>query len=385
MHQPQRLNPYSALDIGRHLPYFNHRLNRELLHQVADNTYLPVVRMLLDLVKEHEGDFKLALSISGTLLEQIEYQRPDLLRILQKLAETGQVEFLAETYYHSLSFLYSREEFFRQVILHKEKIWLHFQQDPVVFHNTELVYHNQLAYFVRQMGFRGVLAEGLAEILKGRNPNLAFRPPDLLNIQVLLRNSELSTDLSTRFDEIPAVEGSKARGFAQKLHQQSGDRINLSLPMEDLGKHLNGENGKREFMRELPAAIRKEKNWSFATPSELVQTETPPEVYDVSRFVSKEDKGGDMSAWRGNALQEEALQKVYELELVVRNTQNKEIMKDWSLLQASDHFFFMDIKEENEEWQQESSRPYANAYDAYLAFMNVLADFQLKLRNAGRG
>ncbi|MEL7531901.1 MAG: alpha-amylase, partial [Bacteroidota bacterium] len=194
------MSNYSALDIGRGLSYFDKRMNRQILHQVADRCYLPTNKLLLKLINEYGDKFKVAFSISGTLLDQLESMRPDVLRSFEKLAETGCVEFLAETHNHSLAFVYSREEFFRQVILHKEKVWQHFRQDPLVFRNTELIYNNQLAYFIRQMGFRGVCVEGIPKLLKGSSPNYLHRPPDLLNMSLLLRNAELADDIAFRFE-----------------------------------------------------------------------------------------------------------------------------------------------------------------------------------------
>ncbi|MFK7924473.1 MAG: glycoside hydrolase family 57 protein [Bacteroidia bacterium] len=384
MHQPQRLSNYSALDIGRSLSYFDKRMNRQLLHQVADRCYLPANRAILNLIKEHDGDFKVTFSISGTLLDQFESMRPDVLRSFESLAETGCVEFLAETYNHSLAFVYSREEFFRQVILHKEKVWQHFRQDPLVFRNTELIYNNQLAYFVRQMGFKGVCTEGVKGLMKGGNPNYLFRPPDLLNMSLFLRNAKLSDDIGFRFENIADQSTLSPLAFADEIHSQQGEIVNLFLDYETFGEHKKAETGILGFLKAFPKAVLRDKQWTFKTPTELVRSLTARDTYSASDYISWADEARDLSAWRGNALQEEALHKIYELESVVLATRDQDLIQTWSLLQASDHFYYMDIKEGPDGEIHDYFRPFPTPYDAYLAFMNVIADFQLKLQNVSR-
>ncbi|MEM6348269.1 MAG: glycoside hydrolase family 57 protein [Bacteroidota bacterium] len=382
LHQPQRLNNYSALDIGRGLSYFDKRMNRQILHQVADRSYLPTNKLLLKLIKEYGDKFKVAFSISGTLLDQLESMRPDVLRSFEKLAETGCVEFLAETHNHSLAFVYSREEFFRQVILHKEKVWQHFRQDPLVFRNTELVYNNQLAYFIRQMGFRGVCVEGIPSLLKGSSPNYLHRPPDLLNMSLLLRNAELADDIAFRFENKAEESTLSPLEFAAKLHQEKGDVVNLFMDYETFGEHKKADTGIFEFLEALPKAIMRDKSWSFKLPTESIQNLSAKEVYSAQDYISWADQARDLSAWRDNELQKEALQKVYELESVVLGTANQEMINTWSLLQASDHFYYMDTKDGPDGAVHDYFRPFPTAYDAYLAYMNVIADFQLKIKNA---
>ncbi|MEL7340529.1 MAG: glycoside hydrolase family 57 protein, partial [Bacteroidota bacterium] len=321
LHQPHRLTNYSALDIGRGLAYFDKRMNRQILHQVADRCYLPTNRLLLQLIKKYEGAFKVAFSISGSLMDQLESMRPDVLRSFQELAATNCVEFLGETHNHSLAFVYSREEFFRQVILHKEKIWQHFGQDPKVFRNTELIYNNQLAYFVRQMGFQGICTEGADRILSGASPNYLYRPPDLLNMHVLLRNAELADDIGFRFEDPQKQTRLNPLDFANKIHGQKGEVVNLFMDYETFGEHKKKESGIFEFLEAMPKAIFRNSAWDFALPTELIETLSPRDSFNATDYISWADQARDLSAWRGNELQAEDLRiEVYDAKgaLIVR-------------------------------------------------------------------
>ncbi len=374
LHQPLRLKGYSALDIGRHMTYFHHRLNRELLHKVTDRCYLPATTHLLQLIQQHKGQFRFAFSISGILLEQLESLRPDLMRVFKQLAETGCVEFVSQPYYHSLAFVYSREEFFRQIILHKEKLWKHFQQDPQVFQNTELIHHNQLAYFVRQMGFRGVLTESVPGILQGRSAEQTFQVPDLKNFQLLLRNQ----------DAVIRRGGAvlRADAFARQIQARTGSLTNLLFDLETFGYRLSAEEGIFAFLDALPAALLSDTQTQFRLPTEALEAIPATETFDAAQYISGTPGDPSLAAWQGNELQKEALHKVYELESVVLATEDEALIRTWGMLQAADHFYYMNTD------RKDSSKdfgPFVNAYDAYLAFMNVIADFQLKLRHVGRG
>ncbi|MEO0471201.1 MAG: glycoside hydrolase family 57 protein [Bacteroidota bacterium] len=374
VHQPYRLTPYSALDIGRHLPYFDSKTNADILHRVADNCYLPANQALMNAIRQTDGAFRVAFSISGSLIDQLEILRPDVIRSFQQLAETGSVEFLAETHHHSLSFLYSREEFFRQVIQHKEKIWGHFRQDPQVFRNTELIYSNPMAWFVRQMGFKGMLAEGVGHHLHGRSANYLYAAPHIDRFAVLLRNAGLSDDMGFRFSD----QGN-ADQYAAKVLESGGEVMNLFLDYESFGEHQSAASGIMGFLEALPMAIIRQGG-SFGLPTEIATSLTAHPHYDVPEFTSWADASRDLSPWLNNDMQKEALEKVYELQQVVMDTHREDLMETWSRLQSSDHFYYMSTKGGPDGEVHAHFRPYARPFDAYMAFMNVISDFQLTLR-----
>src|SRR6478736_6505556 len=199
VHQPYRLKQYSFFNIGNDHQYYDEVLNREILNKVADKCYIPTNKVLLNLIKKYKKDFKVSFSLSGVVLEQFEKYRPDVIDSFIELARTGCVEFLSETYYHSLSFLYSKEEFVRQVDKHREKIQHYFKQTPTTFRNTELIYNNELADFVQKMGYKAILCEGVDRLLNERSPNFVYNPPNNSKVKCLLKNYRLSDDIAFRF------------------------------------------------------------------------------------------------------------------------------------------------------------------------------------------
>lgn len=382
VHQPYRLRRYSVFDTDRH--YFDEFKNAELCRKVAHKCYLPANRMLLDAIRQHDGKFRVAFSLSGVVLEQFRQFAPEVLDLFRELNETGCVEFLSETYYHSLSFLYSREEFREQVEKHRLLIKELFDQDPRVFRNTELIYNNDLAHFVSHMGYDGILSEGADSVLGYRSPNYVYRPPHSPRTKLLLKNYRLSDDIAFRFsnrtwEQWPLT----ADKFAQWVNQINGNGYvcNLFMDYETLGEHQWAETGIFDFMRHLPAAILNSSTENrFLTPSQLVDEFEAVGEVDVPHMISWADTERDLSAWLGNAMQSNALHELYKLEGGLKEKGDEQLLTDWRRLTTSDHFYYMCTKFWADGDVHKYFSPYESPYDSYINFMNVLDNVQTRLR-----
>jgi alpha-amylase len=382
VHQPYRLKEYTFFEIGNNHFYENNELNYRIINKVSDKCYLHANNLLLELIKKHEGKFRISYSITGTALEQIEHWRPDVLQSFKELSKTGCVEFLAETYYHSLSFLYSKNEFDRQVNLHRELIKKHFNQSPTVFRNTELIYSNELAAYIEKKGYKGILCEGADKVLGDRNPNHLYHPPEG-KIKSLLKNYRLSDDIAFRFSDKNWVEFPlTADKFAYWVHQAAGNAevINFFMDYETFGEHQWAETGIFEFLQFLPEKILAHPDFNFKTPSEIVDAYDARDVYDVHEPVSWADTERDLSAWLSNNMQKEAMQKIYSLEDKVKATSNVELINTWARLLTSDHFYYMSTKFWADGDVHKYFSPYHSPYDAYIFYMNCLSDFELTLK-----
>ena len=382
VHQPNRLSPYDFFRIGDNANYEDDALNAEILSKVADNCYLPANRMFQKLIEENGGRFRMALSISGTVIEQMERFRPDVLESFQKLVATGSVELLAETYYHSLSFVHSKREFERQVEMHLEKLEKVFRVRPRVFRNTELIYNNAIAAQAETMGFEGIIAEGVDRTLGGRTPNNLYQAPDTARITTLLRNYKLSDDLGFRFSDQnwPEYPLTPAK-FAQWLAEAPGDVVTLFLDYESIGEHQKPETGIYDFWQQLPEAVD-EAGLQWVTPMEAVSFYRAMDEYDAPFMTSWADTERDLSAWMGNVMQQEAIAKVHRLEKEILAVKDEELTHTWAKMQTSDHFYWMSTKGGTDGMIHTYFTPYPSPYDAYIYFMNVLADLQIRLRRA---
>ena len=379
VHQPFRLKPYDCFKIGKDSAYEDEAKNREILERVARKCYLPANYTLLDLIEKNKGKFRISYSISGTALDQMERYQPEVLRSFQQLAETGCVEFLSETYYHSLSFLYSRHEFIRQIDKHKVAINKHFKQSPSVFRNTELIYNNEIANVVQDLGYKGVLCEGLDRILVKRNPNLLYHPPGNPHIKCLLKNYKLSDDVAFRFSDKGWKEWPlTASKFAGWVHQiaGNGETINLFMDYETFGEHQWPETGIFEFVKHMPKEILKHPDFNFLTPTEVINTYTARDEYDVHLLSSWADMERDLSAWLGNSLQQDAMERIFQLEKQVKKTGSEDLLDVWSKLLTSDHFYYMSTKHWNDGDVHKYFSPYNSPYDAYINYMNVVTDLE---------
>lgn len=382
VHQPNRLIPYDFFRVGEHAFYEDDGMNIAVLNKVAEKCYLPANRMFRRLIEESDGRFRFALSISGTVIEQLEQHRPDVLETFQELVATGSVEILAETYYHSLAFVHSNKEFERQVEMHLDKISEVFAVRPRVFRNTELIYNNAIAANVETMGFDGVIAEGVNWVLRGQSPNFLYRAPTTARVKTLLRNTGLSDDLGFRFSDQSWKEYPLTpEKFAGWVNESPGDVVNLFLDYESIGEHQWEETGVFQFWESFPDAII-DAGSQFVTPMEAVGLYRASREYDCHMLTSWADAERDLSAWMGNIMQQEAIAKVHRLEHEILAVKDPELTHTWAKMQTSDHFYWMSTKGGTDGLVHSYFSPYPSPYDAYIYFMNVLADLQIRLRRA---
>jgi alpha-amylase len=383
VHQPFRLGKYSVFDINKNHNYFDNKKNKEVMLKVAKKCYLPMNNLLLNLIKKFNGKFKISFSISGTALEQFELYAPEVLESFKELAKTGCVDFLCETYYHSLSFIYSNKEFEKQVFKHKNKIKKLFNITPKVFRNTELIYNDELAKKVSKLGFEGVLAEGADKILDWRSPNFVYSPPKS-KIKLLLKNYKLSDDIAFRFSN----KGWKEHPLTIEKYVKwinningNGEIVNLFMDYETFGEHQWKDTGIFEFMKKLPEKFLEHPDNDFVSINEAVKKKSYAEI-SFPYFVSWADTERDLTAWNGNDVQKSALKELYELEEFVKTSKNKKIICDWEKLTTSDHFYYMCTKWFNDGDVHKYFSPYDSPYDCFMSFMNVLNDLALRIKEA---
>jgi len=383
VHQPFRIRPYSLFDIGTHSNYFDDKKNAEIMRKVARKCYLPTNNVMRDLIAKHD-DFKVAYSITGPALEQFERYAPKVLESFQEMADTGAVEFLAETSHHSLSALYDKEEFTHQVKLHQKLIKQHFGQRPKIFRNTELVYNNEIANMAEGMGFKGILAEGWDAVLGWRSPNYVYKAATTKNMRLLMKNYRLSDDVAFRFSN-RGWEGwpLTAEKYVNWIAPVMGDTINLFMDYETFGEHQWEDTGIFNFLRQLPSELKKH-NISFHHPSELLKHEPKDEV-DIHHPLSWADVERDTSAWLGNKMQKSAAKALYGMRKSVMASKDKDLIETWRKLTTSDHLYYMCTKWFNDGDVHKYFNPYDTPYDAYIAFMNILQDLSIKLRKQKPG
>jgi alpha-amylase len=385
VHQPFRVKEYKIFDIGKEENYFDDKLNKGIMKKVATKCYLPMNALLLDLIRKYDGRFKVAFSISGVAIEQMELYAPDVLESFKKLAQTGCVEFLSETYYHSLSYLYSKEEFKEQVDMHRKKILEHFNYVPQIFRNTELIYRNDLAHFIEEMGFKGIIAEGWEKYLDWRSPNFVYHPAgSQRNIGLLLKNYKLSDDIAFRFSnkewgDFPLTT-EKFTKWINDLNG-SGEIVNLFMDYETFGEHQWEETGIFNFMKQLPEEILKNSDNSFVTPSEAISNHLWRDDVDVPEFLSWADSERDLSAWLGNKLQDEACGEIFKLEGDVKTFGDSDIISSWRKLTTSDNFYYMCTKFWDDGDVHKYFSCYESPYDAYIYFMNALRDLEKRIEH----
>lgn len=395
LHQPCRLKKYTAFDIGRDHDYEDRGENRRLLEKVAERCYLPANALLLNLIHKYEGRFRVAFSISGVLLDQLTMYRPAVLESFRGLAETGCVEFLNETYYHSLSFLFSRDDFRAQVSRHRRKIKELFGQEGKTFRFTELIYNNDLAREAEHLGYEVILAEGAEALLGDRSPNRVYRASRDSSgdgggdgagdgrIKLLLRNYRLSDDVSFRFSnrdwqEYPLT----VEKYARWIHSENGAGtvINLFMDYETFGEHQWADTGIFRFLEKLPGEILKHRDFVFATPAEIAGTVEPVDSIDAPELSSWADTERDLTAWLGNAMQQDAAGTLYGLEAAVKACKDAYLLDSWRKLQTSDHFYYMCTKWFADGDVHKYFNPYPSPYDAYINYMNILDDLSRQVK-----
>ena len=383
VHQPSRLRRYGLFDVGHRHDYFDTSLDEAIVRKVAARCYRPMNQLLLDLVERHAGRFRCAFSISGAALEQLERWAPEVIESFSALVRTGCVEILGETYYHSLSFLASADEFEAQVARHGAKVEELFGVRPAVFRNTELIYADALAPAIERLGFRGVLAEGADAVLGWRSPNFVYAAPSAPDVRLLLKNYRLSDDIAFRFGD-RNWEGHplSAEKFAGWVHAVNGcgELVNLFMDYETFGEHQWEATGIFEFMRALPDRILDHVDGRFVTPSEAIDSYRPTADLSFPRFTSWADAERDLTAWLGNAMQTSAHRSLYALRDAVAASGDTELVEDWRRLTTSDHFYYMCTKYFADGDVHKYFSPYESPYEAHIAFMNALADLELRTR-----
>lgn len=375
VHQPHRLVTEPIRSGGIKPPYEDERLNREILNRIADKCYLPANEMFRRKIEESHGLFRMAMSISGTVIEQFRKYRPDVLESFQKLVATGGVELLAETYYHSLAFVYSEKEFQRQVDMHLDLVEECFSVRPSVFRNSELIYNNAIAAKAETLGFDGILAEGTPAFVEGQHsPNFLYHAQDTARIKTLLRNHTLSNDLAIRFSD-PSWGGYPLtwEKFTDWTGQSPGDIINLFMDYESIGEHQKKENGIYEFWKRVPEILI-EAGSQWVTPSEAASIYSSSKEYDCKKVTSWADAERDLSAWAGNAMQKEAISAIVAMEGKIRATGDEELIGTWGRLQSSDHLYWMSTKQGTDGALTNYFSPYESAQDAHRIFMAAIRD-----------
>ena len=406
VHQPYRLKDLRVTDIGTEdLSPFDEEKNHAIFRKVATKCYLPTNEAILGMLKAHP-EFHVSYSLSGVFLDQCEQWGQDVLDSFRALAKTGQVEFLAETYYHSLSALHSTGEFCEQVGMHVRAIKRLFGVTPAVFRNTELIFNNEIAQTVRLMGFKGILTEGVDRLLLGRAPNQPFVPPAFripaskekiiaahrplpkrsTDIHILLKNYRLSDDIAFRFSDrnwasYPLFSGT----FADWVKDTGGDCINLFMDYETFGEHQWADTGIFDFLRSLPHAFA-QRGIKTATPSKVIgdwkaakHDNTP--IYDAHHTISWADSERDLSAWLGNHIQNSAMRSIYALEKIVKATKNDGLIEQWRKLTTSDHFYYMCTKYWADGDVHKYFSPYDSPYEAYRRFSHAIFDLKQRAQS----
>ncbi len=392
-HQPLRIKRYSVFDAGKDHQYFNEEApendmnNRFIINKVSDKSYMPTNEVLIKLLEKHP-EFKLSLSITGTLIEQLEAWRPDVLESFKSLVKTGRVEILAETYYHTLAFFYSRNEFTEQVKKHVYKIRDVFGVVPTAFRNTELSYNNDLAHWADKAGFDAIITEGWDPILGWRSPNYLYRPAYTENIRLLMKNYKLSDDVAFRFSNKGWSEWPlTTEKYCHWMNEAESDSeiINLFMDYETFGEHQWEDTGIFQFLEALPAEWLKQPGNGFQTITEASQTHEVKDSVDIPHIVTWADTERDLTAWTGNAMQVDAIKSIYKLEPLVYASQDLQLIEDWRKLQTSDHFYYMCTKWSNDGDVHAYFSPYDSPYSAFMYYMNAYRDLQLRLAEKGLG
>lgn len=381
VHQPVRLNRFSVFNIGKKSDllstYFDDKLNHQIFNKVATKCYLPTNNLLLDLIKENNGKFRISFSLTGTFVEYCERFNPEVLESFKALFKTGCVDFIEETYFHSLSGLFDDlDEFEEQVRMHRKMLKKHFNHAPNVFRNTEAIYDNRLAKKVEEMGYKGIITEGSERILGWRSPNFLYKPINS-NLKVLLRNYTLSDDVGFRFSArnwngFPLT----ADKYANWMSQCEGDLINLFMDYETFGEHQWTETGIFDFIKHLPEKVLQQQHLDFVTVSEAIDRYQTVGDIDVPWAISWADEDRDVSTWLGNDMQIACFNELKDIGKKLKKQENEQILYAWRLLQTSDHLYYVSTKGFEDGNVHAYFSPYDAPYDGFINYMNVLQDLK---------
>ncbi len=385
VHQPNRLRLYRFFDIGKDSHYYDDFANRTILRRVSQRCYLPANALLLDLINRNKGQFKVAFSISGSVLEQFDRYAPEVIESFRKLAETGCVEFLCETYYHSLASLASPAEFRHQVEKHKAAIKNYFGMEPKTFRNTELIYSDAIGSMVHEMGFRTMLTEGAKHVLGWKSPNYLYSGAQAKDLRLLLKNSSLSDDIAFRFSDRTwqdwPLTGEKYLSWIKSV-AHNDEIVNLFMDYETFGEHQKAQSGIFDFMRYFPEVVLKDGEFEFVTPSQASKKHAPVAELDVPDAISWADEERDVTAWLGNELQNDSFNKLYGLTEKLSLLNDPILWSDFGHLQESDHFYYMCTKFFSDGAVHKYFNPYDTPYEAFINYMNVLSDFIIRVDEA---
>ncbi len=386
VHQPWRLKTYRFFNIGVDHNYLDDLLNRSIMQKVAADCYLPMNALLLDLIKSSNGKFRCTFSITGIAIEQFKLFAPDVLKSFKALAKTGCVEFLAETYSHSLAALANEDEFKSEVKRHSDMIKAEFGVEPTAFRNTELIYSDTIAETVAAMGYKTMLAEGARHVMGWKSPNFVYASALNQKLRLMLRNYKFADDIAFRFsnsgwDQYP-LTAEKYVGWLRDSQEAQGDVINLFMDYETFGEHQKANTGIFDFMKAMPMQVVESGDLEFATVSEAAQKTQPVGVLHSPHVMSWADEERDVTAWLGNDLQNEAFAKIYGLRDKVIALSDPNFDYVWRFMQTSDHFYYMATKWLSDGDVHSYFNPYDSAYDAFINFMNILADFEIEIDKA---
>jgi alpha-amylase len=383
VHQPFRLKRYRFFDLGHDHYYYDDYSNESIMRKVADKCYLPANKVILDLINKYQSKFKVTFSISGLAINQFRLYAPEVLDSFRQLADTGMVEFLAETNAHSLASIKDRNEFEQQVSRHQAMLKEYLGVEASSFRNTELIYSDEIGSWVADMGFKAMLTEGAKHVLGWKSPNYLYCNAVNPRLKLLLRNFTLSDDIAFRFSNRDwnswPLTADKYASWISKLGTRR-DLINIFMDYETFGEHNWKESGIFDFLAHLPAAILKKTPFKFMTPSEIAGALQPVSAISVPTPISWADEERDLTAWHGNELQVAALDKLYSLADKVNRCDDPHIRKDWDYLQASDHFYYMATKFFSDGAVHAYFNPYETPYDAFMNYMNVLSDFEIRVK-----
>ena len=385
VHQPNRLRLYRFFDIGKDSHYYDDFANRTILRRVAQKCYLPMNALLLELIEANKGAFKVAFSISGSVLEQFDRYAPEVIESFRKLAQTGSVEFLSETYYHSLASLASPIEFKNQVLKHKAAIEHYFGVTPKAFRNTELIYSDAIGEMVHEMGFKTMLTEGARHVLGWKSPNFVYTCAQASGLKLLLKNSGLSDDIAFRFSDRGwsdwPLTGEKYLSWL-KASAQNEEIVNLFMDYETFGEHQKAASGIFDFMRALPEIVINDGEFEFVTPTQAAKKHRPVGDLNVMDPISWADEERDVTAWLGNELQNDAFNKLNDQIEKLALLNDEALWSDFGHLQESDHFYYMCTKFFSDGAVHKYFNPYDTPYEAFINYMNVLSDFILRVDDA---
>jgi len=375
VHQPKRLKPFKFFDIGNEKTCFNDDFNRDIIERVARTCYLPTNALLLKAIKTHPN-VKVCFSISGVTLEQFSEYTPEVIDSFKALADTGNVEFLAETYFHSLASLMPGHEFEIQALKHAELVEKLFGKRPTFFRNTELIYNDEIGKRAALLGFDGIFVDGVKQVLNNdKSVFQVYEHPEESDFKILLRNYVFSDDIAFRFNQYGTPL--TVEKYTAWLNEVSPLEkvINIGMDYETFGEHQKKETGIHTFLKKFLAAVSKSKTLEFATPTEVAKTVKAKRKLSVTKTVSWADQERDASAWLGNDMQKDAFENLKKLERDVKQLNDPAITKQWRLLQTSDHFYYMSIKKGSDGSVHDYFSHYPSPYEAFINYMNVLTDF----------